>query len=260
MEEEIVYGEDLMRLAYGTHVGLRLSGKAFLQRWLSRLGGLYFDSGWSRRKIRPFVERLGIDLSETSKALHEYRSFNEFFARNLKQGRRPIDPDLESLISPADGRLLVFPRLEEDTLAHVKWAPVHLMELFNRERSLVKRYSNGACGVLRLAPPDYHRFHFPVAGTVGITTTVPGFLHSVSPYALEKRIPVFALNKRTICQISSANFGQVLLLEIGAFGVGEICQTHQAYTLVERGQEKGYFKFGGSSIIFFLEPGRLSYD
>lgn len=193
MEEEIVYGEDLMRLAYGTHVGLRLSGKAFLQRWLSRLGGLYFDSGWSRRKIRPFVERLGIDLSETSKALHEYRSFNEFFARNLKQGRRPIDPDLESLISPADGRLLVFPRLEEDTLAHVKWAPVHLMELFNRERSLVKRYSNGACGVLRLGPPDYHRFHFPVAGTVGITTTVPGFLHSVSPYALEKRIPVFAL-------------------------------------------------------------------
>lgn len=257
---ETVYGDDAMRVFYGTPTGLAFTSKVLTAKWLSNLYGAYNDSGASKHKIEEFVSMLGIDISECEKDISEYASFNDFFARKLKPEARPLAKTPGAIASPGDGRLLVFPKIDDTTLAYVKWAPLKLAELFNKNQSLVERFRDGACAVLRLCPADYHRFHFPVAGKVGITKTVPGLLHSVSPYALEQKIPVYCMNKRTLCEIESDEFGKVLMMEVGALFVGSIVQTYRAGMHVQKGDEKGYFKFGGSTSILFFEKGAMQFD
>lgn len=257
---EYVCGEGLMRLFYGTSLGLRLTSRLLVHRWLSFVGGKYYDTPVSRSQIKSFVKEMGINLEECEKPLGKYKSFNDFFARRLRPETRPICQEPYAMVSPGDGRLLVFPRIENDTISYLKWAPIRLLELFSHNQSMVERYRNGSCAVLRLCPSDYHRFHFPAGGRVGRTVTVPGLLHSVNPYVLETERQVFAGNKRTICDLESDDFGPMVLMEIGALGVGSIVQTIPRGYLVRRGEEKGYFKYGGSTTVLFTEPGRVVFD
>lgn len=257
---EKVYGDDVMKLFYGHPAGLAVTTRILTNRFLSNLYGAYNDSAASKHKIEDFVEALGIDITECSKDLVEYVSFNDFFARKLRHGAREVTEEENAIASPGDGRLLVFPKIDDETVSYVKWAPIPLFELFNKNRELADKYRNGACAILRLCPADYHRFHFPVSGKVGITKTVPGLLHSVSPYALEQGLPVYCLNKRTLCELKSNEVGSVLLMEIGALFVGSIVQTYRAGTQVQRGHEKGYFKFGGSTCVLFFEQGAIRFD
>ncbi len=257
---EKVYGDDVMKVFYGHPAGLAVTTKLLTNRVLSNIYGAYNDSAASKHKIEDFVEALGIDIAECSKDLVEYVSFNDFFARKLRPAARAVTEEEKAVASPGDGRLLVFPQIDETTVSFVKWAPIPLFELFNKNQELADRYRNGACAVLRLCPADYHRFHFPVAGKVGITKTVPGLLHSVSPYALEQGLPVYCLNKRTMCELKTNDFGSILQMEIGALFVGSIVQTYRAGTQVQRGDEKGYFKFGGSTCILFFEKGAIRFD
>lgn len=258
--DEKVYGEDAMRLFYGNPTGLAFASRFLVNRWLSNIYGAYNDSGLSQHKIEEFAKSLGIDLTECEKDISEYQSFNEFFARRLKPEARPLSKNEKAFLSPGDGRLLVFQNIDENVLSYVKWAPVKLFDLFNKNNVLAERYTGGSCAVLRLCPADYHRFHFPADGKVGVTKTVPGVLHSVSPYALENKLDVYSQNKRTLCTLDSKIFGKILLMEVGAMFVGSIVQTYRSATEVKRGDEKGYFKFGGSTVIFFVEKGRLQFD
>lgn len=257
---EKIYGEDAMKVFYGSPVISKLTAKALTNKMLSSIYGAYNDSNLSKRKIEEFVKLMNIDINECEKDLTEYQSFNDFFARKLKYHARPINRTRGSVISPGDGRILVFPQIDETTLAYLKWAPIHLEELFNHSQSLVERYKNGSCAILRLCPADYHRFHFPVAGKIGVTKTVPGLLHSVNPYALEQKIPVYCLNKRTMAELDSDDVGKVLLMEVGAMFVGTIVQTYRPMMVVEKGDEKGFFKFGGSTCILFFEKNSMHFD
>ncbi|NBW83068.1 phosphatidylserine decarboxylase, partial [bacterium] len=245
---------------YGHPMGLAVTRRVLTNRVLSNIYGAYNDSAASKHKIEDFVKALDIDVSECSKDLVEYVSFNDFFARKLRAGAREIAQVENAIASPGDGRLLVFPTIDDTTLSYVKWAPIRLFDLFNKNDDLANKYRDGACMVLRLCPSDYHRFHFPVAGKVGITKTVPGLLHSVSPYALEQGLPVYCLNKRTICELKNNDIGSVMMMEIGAMFVGSIVQTYRAGTQVQRGDEKGYFKFGGSTCILFFEKNKIKFD
>jgi phosphatidylserine decarboxylase len=258
--QEVVLGEDAMRMVYGNSFSINLADKFLTNKVLSDVYGAYNDSSLSRRKIETFVSDLNLDISECEKDVTEYSSFNEFFARKLRADTRPIHKNKSGFISPGDGRLLVFPKIDETTIAYVKWAPISLFELFGKDRNLSDKFKNGSCGVLRLCPADYHRVHFPVSGKAGASKVIQGQLHSVSPYALEKKIPVYCLNKRTICEIETKNQGTILMMEIGALFVGSIVQTYRAGMNVEKGLEKGFFKFGGSTSIFFAEEGGLKFD
>ena len=258
--KETVYGEDGMRVLYGSPFGMAVTGKVLTARWLSNLYGAYNDSAASKHKIEDFVSLLGIDLTECEKDLVEYNSFNDFFARKLKPESRPLDKTEGGVCCPGDGRLLVFPEIEDETLAYVKWAPIQLKELFHENESLTERFRGGSCAILRLCPSDYHRVHFPVAGKVGITKTISGMLHSVNPYVLEQKVPVYCLNKRTLCEIDTDLYGKVLLMEIGAMFVGSIVQTYRAGMHVNKGEEKCYFKFGGSTSIMFFGKGAIDFD
>ena len=128
------------------------------------------------------------------------------------------------------------------------------------DAALAARYADGTLVLSRLCPLDYHRFHFPVAGTPGPTRTIDGPLFSVSPLALRQHLAYLWTNKRTLTHLDSRRFGTVLLLEIGATCVGSITQTFQPGAPVAKGSEKGYFAFGGSSTISLFEPGAIRLE
>jgi phosphatidylserine decarboxylase len=258
--KETIYGENAMKLIYGNPIGLKVVSKLLTNQKLSDIYGAYNDSTMSKGKIQKFVEFLNIDTKECKLPISGYQSFNDFFARKLKPDARPIDTQANTVISPGDGRLLVFPKISKTQVSYVKWAPIKLNDLFDGDHKLEKKYAHGSCVVLRLCPSDYHRVHFPVDGTPSVTKNIPGLLHSVNPYALEQKIPVFCINKRTMCTLTSEKFGDVLLMEIGAMFVGSIVQTYRPTSTVKKGDEKCFFKFGGSSTILFFEQNKVSFD
>ena len=129
-----------------------------------------------------------------------------------------------------------------------------------QDSELAKRYSHGSLLLSRLCPVDYHRFHFPLAGIPGRTRLINGPLFSVNPIALCQNIQILAKNKRCVTELKTESFGTVLVLEIGATCVGGICQTYQPGDPVFKGQEKGFFRFGGSSTILIFEPGAIEFD
>lgn len=256
---EKVYGEAYLRWIYGTPLG-KLALSAVVKRaWFSRWYGRRMDRPESRRKIGPFIEEYGLDPTEFVREPGEFESFNAFFSRKLRPEARPVDPDPLAVVFPADGRHLCVPDLSRCDGLFVKGEMFDLETLL-RDADLAREYASGCLVLSRLCPVDYHRFHFPAAGRIGRTRLLNGPLYSVNPIALCRNIRILATNKRTLSILETAALGRVLLLEIGATCVGGIHQTYEAGAVVSKGEEKGYFCFGGSSVIVIFEPGRVQFD
>lgn len=210
----------------------------------------------SRSKIGPFITRYHVDPSEFNKNVEAYSSFNDFFIRRLKSDARPIDPDKLGVVFPADGRHLGFQNLSEAAGVFVKGQEFDI-DLLLMDAELANRYRNGTLILSRLSPVDYHRFHFPIGGVPAAVKVVKGFLFSVNPIALRRNLGYLWSNKRMVTSLESDRFGRVLLIEIGATCVGSIRQCHEPGRTVLKGQEKGWFEFGGSSTITLFERGRV---
>jgi phosphatidylserine decarboxylase len=211
----------------------------------------------SAARIGPFIARYGLDPAEFAQPPASFASFNEFFYRQLAPAARPIDPDEQSVVFPADGRHLGFARASAIAGVFVKGQRFDLPKLLG-DAALAARYAHGALVLSRLCPVDYHRFHFPAAGLPGETRRIAGPLFSVSPIALRQRLAYLWTNRRTLTPLVTRRFGTILLLEIGATCVGTIRQTYQPGTAVAKGDEKGYFAFGGSSTLTLFEPGTVT--
>jgi len=261
VETEEVYGEGFLRWTYGHPLGA-ISLNAFVKRpFFSAWYGRRMSTAKSAARVAPFIAKYGLDPSDFADPPGSFRSFNEFFYRKLNPTARPVDPDETSVVFPADGRHLGFQRASAIEGVFVKGQKFDLADLLG-DADLAARYADGALVLSRLCPVDYHRFHFPAAGTPGETRLIEGPLFSVSPIALRKRLSYLWTNKRTITALQTEHLGTVLLLEIGATCVGTIRQTFSPGKSVEKGAEKGYFAFGGSSTITIFEPGavRLEQD
>lgn len=254
--EERVFGARALQILYGSPAGRFLSRQVFSRRLPSSAYGWLQRRPSSRSKIPEFVRSLGIDASEAEKPLDQYKSLDDFFVRRLKPEARPIDTCPMHFVSPADGRVLVYSCMEGQWLK-VKGRKVSLAEIVGDE-GRARAYRGGSAIVVRLAPADYHRFHFPDEGTASPSVPIAGRLHSVHPIALESGAPSLR-NKRVISTLESRNFGRLTMVEVGALCVGTILQTYSP-GFVRRGQEKGYFRFGGSTVLVFVEEGRLSLD
>ena len=258
-ETEQVYGENFLRWAYGHPMGA-IALNAFVKRPLfSAWYGRRMSRPESKARVAPFIDDYGLQASEFADPADSYGSFNEFFYRKLKPESRPVDPDESSVVFPADGRHLGFNRASEIDGVFVKGQQFDLPALLG-DAALARRFANGALVLSRLCPVDYHRFHFPAAGTPGETRVINGSLFSVSPIALRKHLGYLWQNKRTITRLQTRGFGEILLLEIGATCVGTIAQTFAPREAVEKGAEKGYFAFGGSSTITLFEPGAVRLE
>ncbi len=210
----------------------------------------------SAARVAPFIAKYDLDPGDFADPPESFASFNEFFYRKLKLEARPIDSDEASVVFPADGRHLGFERASAIQGVFVKGQKFDLAALLG-DADLASRYADGSLVLSRLCPVDYHRFHFPAEGIPGQTRLIDGPLYSVNPIALRKRLGYLWTNKRTITELTTGNFGNVLCLEIGATCVGTIQQTFRPGEPVLKGAEKGYFAFGGSSTITIFEPGKI---
>lgn len=253
-EKESVMGDRALRFAYETLAGRTLWPVLFGSRVVSAILGRRFDSPRSRASIQSLASLPGCRPEEAEKPLDEYATFNEFFTRRLKPGARPSG---EGFCSPADGRLRVFPAASASDPFPLKGAKRALRDIFEPGAPpAVERFD---IAVVRLAPVDYHRFHFPFDCTADTPAKrIPGKYHSVNPVALLKHPDIFAENERCITECA-ASFGPFWMIEVGAFGVGTIAETFECGRR-KKGEEKGYFKFGGSTVITAAPAGALEFD
>lgn len=259
IETEKVPGEKFLKFLYYNPLGT-LSLEAIVKRkFLSKWYGKKMDSPKSCDMIENFAKENGIDLSEARKSLNEFTSFNDFFIRELKEGARKVDYDEDTLVSPADGKILVIENLHDSSKFFLKGEEFTLNEFFKDEK-LAEKYQGGIMVIIRLAPVDYHRFHFPTDGKISESKEIEGYYYSVSPHAIRKNFRIFCENKREYSILSTEKYGDICISEIGATMVGGIKQTYKPNTLVKKGEEKGYFYFGGSTVIMFLEKDRVEID
>jgi phosphatidylserine decarboxylase len=258
-KKEIVAGEAYIKWIYKTRSGSFLLESVFKRKLFSLLYGYLQDLSLSKKKISSFIKDLDIDMSESEEEPEQYKTFNAFFARRLKKDARPVSSLREHLISPADGRLLAYEKIDIEQMIQVKGQEYSLEELF-QNRKLAREYQQGVCIVIRLCPCDYHRFHFPDSGIPGKVIKIKGHYYSVNPIALKQIKKVYCQNKREITLFHSEQFGKMTLIEVGATCVGSIVQTYEPEKPVKKGQEKGYFKFGGSTIIMFIKEGIIQVD
>jgi len=254
--QEKILGEKWLRWAYQDSRSGLLERILFRSTFVSKLIGKWYDLPLSRGKIGPVIEELSIDPSEFAEPVESYRTFNEFFIRQLKPDARPFNTDPESLACPADGRTLVFPSLEEDMFAPVKGRRFSIRKMLPVH---AEYFVNGPLAIVRLCPADYHRYHFPCAGEVIEYQDIDGTLHSVNPLALASGPDVLGDNKRSYTLINNEYVGNICIMEVGAFGVGGIVNTRRSGH-VDKMDEKGWFKFGGSTIVLMFERGRVNFS
>ena len=258
VETEAVYGEGFLRWAYGNPLGRLTVDLAVKRAWFSRWYGLRMDQAGSRARIAPFVEEYGLDVSEFAEPVEAYATFNEFFYRKLKPEARPVDPDAKTAVFPADGRHLAIADIEEVDSFYIKGQHFDLKS-FLADESLTDEFAGGAMLISRLCPVDYHRYHFPVSGVAEAPVLINGPLYSVSPLALRRNLGILWQNKRSRTLVESPEFGKVVVMEIGATCVGSTHSTYHPGT-IEKGQEKGYFSFGGSCVVTLFQRGRIKFD
>jgi len=260
-EIEKVYGRRSICLIYGETLVSRivyLFFSPFLKlSWLSKFYGYLQKRPASAKKIDSFIETFQIDKTEFLET--NFRSFNDFFIRKLKPEKRPLKPDPEKATLPADGRYLVFPNLNRAVCFYVKGQKFDLTS-FLCDFSLSKKLEGGAMMIARLCPTDYHRFHFPCSGRAGEARLIEGSLFSVNPLALRKNLRILSMNKRMVTEIETEKFGTIFYVEVGATFVGSIHQTYVPHAYVNKGDEKGYFAFGGSCLVLFFEKNRICFD
>ncbi len=258
-ETEKVAGEEAIRRIYHTALG-RLGLELLLKRKIYPfiLGKLH-DFPFSARKIKGFAEEHGLDLSECLQEPQDFPNFNAFFARKLKPEARKFAADPRLLVSPGDGKMRAWANIDIERVIQVKGFSYTLEELLG-DRGLARKYQGGVCLALRLGLADYHRFHFIDSGRCTASKGLKGCYYSVNPLALQAIPALFCRNKRAVSILRSANFRDIAYVEIGAAFVGSIVQIYRPDAIVARGEEKGYFKLGGSTILLFLEKGTAAVD
>ncbi|MBQ8905110.1 MAG: phosphatidylserine decarboxylase [Ruminococcus sp.] len=222
---------------------------------ISALGGAVLDSSLSTAVIPWFAERYQIPMSDYEPT--EYTSYNSFFTRKARADARPVDSGPDVLISPCDAKLSVYP-ITSDSRFIIKQSSYSTADLLGCKR-LAKRFCGGQCLIFRLTVEDYHRYCYFDDGTKGKNRFLGGELHTVNPIALE-HCNIYKRNCRSVTLLHTARFGTAAQIEVGALMVGKIINHHEGSHTFVRGEEKGMFAFGGSTVVLLLEPGRAEID
>lgn len=232
-------------------------------RNMSYKQGRKYDDPASAREIGTFIDFHQLDMSEVLKPVEEFKSFNEFFYRELKPDARPCSApnNTKIIVSPADCRSVVFNTMSEATKIWVKGREFSVERLLgNAYPQDAKRYVNGAMGIFRLAPQDYHRFHIPVDGIMDKPKLIEGEYYTVNPMAIRSALDVYSENVRYVVPIDSVSHGRVMVICVGAMMVGSTVITRKQGDRVHRAEELGYFKFGGSTLLVLFEQGIMRFD
>lgn len=242
---------NFLRFLYETVPG-RAMLKILSSKGISVMSGKMLDAHFSTLLISSFVKKNGIDLEEYEEC--KYESFNDFFCRKIKKEKRPIDMEPAHLIAPCDGLLSTY-KITDGLVIPVKQSHYSIESLLQNKK-LAEEFRNGTCLVYRLCVNHYHRYAYVDGGKKSRNVHINGVFHTVRPIALNN-IPVFTTNSREYTLINSDKFGTLVQMEVGALLVGKIVN-HQEDAIIERGAEKGYFQYGGSTIIVLIKEGRVN--
>jgi len=248
-EKEQIPAEKWMRLIYGNSVGSAPLRSLVKRKVLSRIYGMYCRTSHSAKQIPEFIEKFNIDMSSFSGS---YNSFAEFFARAKDKDSVNFPFEHEIFGSPCEGVASAYIDIDPQKTIAAKGSYFSLGELF-ADDEMAEAYRGGTMMKIRLVPSDYHRAHFFDDGVVKDSKLINGDLYSVNPLAVSSLARLYCLNKRALILFSSKNFGDVVMVEVGATFVGSIVHSFEVGKTVERGQEVGYFLPGGSLILMFFK-------
>lgn len=247
--EEKEYGKKKLDFLYNTFLGRILLKLIFSRVWFSKLQAIYQNSKISKRKILPFILKYNVDMSVYEN--QSYNSFSDFFKRKRIIKNKTFENEL---IAIADSKLQAF-SIQDNLELKIKQSIYSLNELIQDEQ-IVKKYKDGTCLIYRLSMDDYHRFMFLDDGDIINTKKIKGVLHTIRP--ISKRYNVFCQNSRQVTFLNTKNFGRVIQIEIGAMLVGKIVNYKKIN--FKRLEEKGYFDFGGSTIVQLFEKEKIKID
>ena len=238
--------ERFLSALYGSAIG-RLILKPLTAPAVSKAAGAFLSTRFSCMLIKPFIRSNHIDMTQF--ADEKYDSYNAFFSRRIKGGMRPTDMDPCHLISPCDSKLTVLPITADGhfTIKQTRYSVNSLL----KDPGLASKYIGGQLLIFRLTVDDYHRYCYAADGIPEEPVKIPGILHTVNPVANDF-FPIYKENAREFTRLRTKEFGNILIMEVGALLVGKIVN-HPAISRVKRGQEKGYFQFGGSTVIMMLK-------
>lgn len=248
-------GQDhLLEVIYG-HALTRMLLRPFLSPTVSDICGKFLSTRLSRRIIPSFVKKNHIDLGIYEK--QEFDSYNAFFTRKIKAEQRPINEQKNILISPSDGKVTAYPITQKGRfwIKHTQYSAAQLL----KDERLAERYMGGWIYVIRLTVDDYHRYCYVADGRKSRQRKIRGVLHTVNPVANDY-YPIYKMNSREYCLLKTKELGTILLMEVGALMVGKINNHEEDSAQVKRGDEKGMFEFGGSTIVVMTEPGMAEPD
>ena len=246
------HGKESLETLYNTVYGRVLLKMFFANRVYSRLVAVGEKSALSSGKIESFIEKYNISMNEYENRV--FRSFDEFFTRKKKKEYLRVDEDKKALIAPCDGKLQVF-KIDDALRLKVKGSMYNLAELLEDEK-IVERYRGGTCLVYRLSVDDYHRYCHIDNGKPILNRFIKGKLHTVRPIA--KRYNVFKENQREYVVLNTENLGEIIYMEVGAIQIGKI--NNHKLRKFKKGQEKGYFSHGASTIVIILQDGQVKLD
>ncbi|MBQ6933365.1 MAG: phosphatidylserine decarboxylase [Clostridia bacterium] len=245
--------EKALSFLYGTALG-RIILKPLTAPWISKVAGAFLSTKPSCVLIKPFIKSNNIDMSQFKPV--KYNSYNEFFSREIREEARAVDMDSSHFISPADSKMTVIP-IADDTFFNIKHTRYNVESLL-KNRSLAEEYKGGYVMIFRLCVDDYHRYCYVADGEKSENTFIKGVLHTVNPIANDY-YPIYKENSREYTTLETADFGKLTIIEVGALLVGKIVNNH-GKAKVKRGQEKGYFQFGGSTVVVLVKKDEVVID
>jgi len=250
-------GEAFLKFLYHNPFGKLPLHLLIKRKMVSSFYGWLMDQPSSVKKIVPFINEYEINIAEIEKKINEFTSFNDFFCRKLMPQARPLEA---GVVSPADGKIIAFEEISDVDNFYIKGIKFKLSAFLGNEK-LADKFKDGSMLIIRLAPNDYHRFHFPCDGEPSDCVKINGNYFSVSPYAVSENFGrVFCENKREFSILKTVDKGDVLLCPVGATMVGTIIETYRPHEAVKKGDEMGYFAFGGSSVVMLFEKGAVNID
>lgn len=249
-------GQDRLLKWMYTHCLGRGILKVLVRPGISKAGGWFLDRSCSCLFIPSFIKSNAINMNDYEP--QQYKSYNEFFTRQIKRENRPIAEGEHTLISPCDGKLSVYPITQEEKSRFCIKDTLYTLESLLRSKRLAKRYEGGYACVFRLTVDDYHRYCYVDDGNKSGNFRIPGIFHTVNP-AANDAVPIYKENTREFSLLASAHFGTILMMEVGALMVGRITNYHGACK-VRKGQEKGRFEFGGSTVILLFQKAAVTIE
>ena len=231
----------------------RILLKPFITKPFSNLVALYMNSGLSKHRIKKFIDKNDINIYEYDDK--NYTSYNDFFTRKVISTKRPINARSDILISPCDSKLLAY-KITDDLCLNIKNSYYSINTIIDND--IIDEYRDGLALVFRLSTDNYHRYCYIDNGSKGKNNHIKGVYHTVQPISL-KHYNFYKTNSREWTILNTSNFGKVIQIEIGALCIGRIKNNHETY-IFKKGEEKGYFEFGGSTIVLLFKKNTIKLD